>query len=153
MWYVDKRLSNGNFITYIQCTADRSNLCFFIHFYYLQIMRTFSRSFYCLLMYIQTFFNDYDVTTLETIHPITFRNYTKHPIKVLRNKNNIMLTWNLFIKPFPALHLNIFVSNVFYKRNIPEIQGTFYVSLLITRRRVFLQKNAARLLNKTVSKI
>ena len=26
-------------------------------------------------------FNDYDVTTLKIIHPITFRNYTKHPIK------------------------------------------------------------------------
>ena len=45
MWYVDKRLSNWNFIAYIQCTAGRSNLWFFIHFYYSQIMRL-SRSFY-----------------------------------------------------------------------------------------------------------
>ena len=50
---------------------------------------TFSRSFYFSLIHIQTFFNDY-VTTLKIIHPITFRNSTKHPIKVLRNKNNIM---------------------------------------------------------------
>ena len=28
------------------------------------------------------FFHNYDVTTLEIIHPITFRKYTKHPIKV-----------------------------------------------------------------------
>ena len=58
-------------------------------------MRTFSRCFYCFLIHIQTFYdfydsNDYDVTTLKIIHPITFGNYTKHPIKVLRNKNNIM---------------------------------------------------------------
>ena len=59
-------------------------------FYYSQIMRTFIRSFYCFLIHIQTFFNDYDVTTLKMIHSITFRNYTKHPIKVLRNKYNIM---------------------------------------------------------------
>ena len=34
-------------------------------------------------------FNDYDITTLKVIHPITFPNYTKHPMKVLQNKNNI----------------------------------------------------------------
>ena len=87
MWYVHKRLSNfnWNFITEIQCTADRSDLCFFIHFYYSQIMRTFSRSFYCFLF--KLFFNNCDVMI---IHPITFRNYKKHPIKVSRNKNNIM---------------------------------------------------------------
>ena len=33
---------------------------------------------------------DYDVTTLKIIHPITFLNYTKYPMKVLRNKNNFM---------------------------------------------------------------
>ena len=54
------------------------------------LFTTFSRSFYCSLIHIQTFLNDYDVTTLKIIHPITFRNSTKHPIKVLRNKNNIM---------------------------------------------------------------
>ena len=54
------------------------------------LFTTFSRSFYCSLIHIQTFFNDYDVTTLKIIHPITFRNSTKQPIKVLRNKNNIM---------------------------------------------------------------
>ena len=36
------------------------------------------------------FFNVCDVTTLKIIHPITFQNYKKHPINVLRNKNNIM---------------------------------------------------------------
>ena len=52
MWYIDKRLSNWNFITCIQCTGNRSNLWFFIHFYYSQIMRTFSRSFYSSLKHI-----------------------------------------------------------------------------------------------------
>ena len=42
------------------------------------------------LIHIETFFNDYDVTTLKIIHPIIFQNYTKHPIEVLRNENNIM---------------------------------------------------------------
>ena len=51
-----KRLSNWNFITYIQCTADRSNLLVFIYFYYSQIVRTFCRSFYCFVIHIQTFF-------------------------------------------------------------------------------------------------
>ena len=30
-------------------------------------------------------FSDDDVTTYKKIHPMTFRNYTKHPIKVLWN--------------------------------------------------------------------
>ena len=45
---------------------------FFIHFYCPQIMRTFSRRFYCFLTHIQTFFNDYGVVTLKIIHPMTF---------------------------------------------------------------------------------
>ena len=63
---------------------------FSIHVYYSQIMKTFSQSICCFLINIQIFFNDYDVTTLEIIHPITFRNYTKHPIKKLQSENNIM---------------------------------------------------------------
>ena len=35
---------------------------------------------------------------------------------------NVTCTYNLFIKRFPALHLNIFVPNVFNKRNLREIQ-------------------------------
>ena len=58
--------------------------------------------------------------TLENIHPITFRKYTKHSIKMFRNKItcsfNNMETGKLFIKKFSALHLNIFVVNVFNKR-------------------------------------
>ena len=42
--------------------------------------------FYYIFKYL---FKDYDVTTLKTIHPFTFWNYTKHPIKVLQNKNNM----------------------------------------------------------------
>ena len=33
------------------------------------------------------FFHTYDVTTIEIIHPITFRKFAKHPIKVLRNRS------------------------------------------------------------------
>ena len=66
-------------------------------------MRTFS--FYCFLIHIQTFLT---IMILKIIHPITFQNCTKYPIKVLRNKNNIW-TCNLFIKRFPSLHLNILV--------------------------------------------
>ena len=67
MWYVDKRLSNWNFITYIQCTADRSNLWFFIHFYYSQIMRAFSRSFYCFLIYISKPFSTIMMSWLQKL--------------------------------------------------------------------------------------
>ena len=108
--YVDKRLSNWNFITYIQCTADRSNLWLFIYFYYSQIMRTFSRqSFYCFLIHIQSYFL-----------MIMMSQHCKI-IKVLQNKNNIT-HMQPFYKQFPTLHPNIFVLYVFNKRNLLEIQ-------------------------------
>ena len=34
----------------------------------------------------------------------------------------------LFIQRFPALHLNIFVRNVFYNINLPEIQDKHFIS-------------------------
>ena len=34
----------------------QSNVWLFIHFYYSQIMRTFTRSFYCFIIHIQTSF-------------------------------------------------------------------------------------------------
>ena len=71
-------------------------------------------------IHIQSLFNDYHVTTLKIIHPITFQNYTKHSIKVLGNKNNMYM--QPFSKTLPTIHLNIFVPNVFNKRNLPEIQ-------------------------------
>ena len=51
---------------------------------------TFITSIHSFLIHFETFFYDYDVTTLEIIHPITIRNYAKHPIKVLRNQSNII---------------------------------------------------------------
>ena len=77
-----------------------SNLRLFIHFYYLQIVRKLSEFLLFPDTYSKFFFNDvttffmmsrlfYDVTTSKIVIPITFRNYTKHPIRVLRNKNNI----------------------------------------------------------------
>ena len=51
---------------------------------------TFITSIHSFLIHFETFFYDYDVTTLEIIHPIAIRNYAKHPIKVLRNQSNII---------------------------------------------------------------
>ena len=123
MWYIDKRLSDWNFMTYIQCTAERSNLWHFIHFYYSQIMRTFSRNFYCFLIPIifKVLFNDCDATTFKIIHPITFWNIQSTQSKCCEMKIT-SCTRNLFIKQFPALYLNIFVANVFNNRDLPEIQ-------------------------------
>ena len=36
--------------------VDRNNLSFFIYFYYSQILRTFTQSFYCFIIHIQTSF-------------------------------------------------------------------------------------------------
>ena len=60
---------------------------------------------------------------------MTLQNYTKHPIKVLQNKNN-METLNLFMKRFPTLHLNVFILNVFNKGNLPEIQVKYFMSCI-----------------------
>ena len=90
------------------------------------------------------------------------------PLKIKQSNSEIMqstqwkcceikitsCTCNFFIKRFPALHLNIFVPNIFNKRNLDEIQdNNILCPALITRRRVFLQKNTVRLLNKTVNEI
>ena len=64
--------------------AHVNNLWFFIHFYYSQII-TFTVSYYIFIFFL----HGYDVTTLEIIPPIKFRKYAKHPIKVLRNENNM----------------------------------------------------------------
>ena len=71
---------------------------------------------------------------------MTSRNYTKHPIKVLRNKNNIMQTCKLFRKRFSTLHLYFFVPNVFNKRHLPEIQDKNFMSRFSLGETVFLQK-------------
>ena len=97
----------------MQYTADRNNFWRFIHFYYSRIMRTFSRSFYCLLIHIQSFFNDYDVPVSKIIHPITFRNYAKHQIKMLWKKN--VLIKEPFYKTSPPTP-----SEYFWKHLIKE---------------------------------
>ena len=87
MWYADRRLSNWNLL----------------HIYNAQQTEVISGVWFTFITYklwehlveFLVLFNDYDVATLKIIHPITFRNYTKHPIKVLRNKNNIM-----YMQPF-----------------------------------------------------
>ena len=111
-------------------------------FYYSQIMRTFSWS----LQYntYSKSFYDYHVTTLKTIHPITFQNYTKHSIRVLGNKNNMYM--QPFSKTLPTIHLNIFVPNVFNKRNLPEIQDKkkLYLAFNHVKDSVSSKKNAVR---------
>ena len=107
-------------MTYIQCAAERSNLC--------------------------------DVATLKIIYPIILRNYTKHPIKVLRNKNNMYM--QPFYETVPALHLNIFLPNEFNKRNLPEIQDKNILCLPFNHaKESVFSKNIVRLLNKTVREI
>ena len=92
-------------------------------------------------------FNDYDVRTLKMTYPITFQNYTKYPINLLQNK---ITSCNLFIERFPELHLNIFVPNVFNKRNLPDIQDKhFILDFNHAKESVSSKKNAARLSNRT----
>ena len=43
-------------LLHINHAVDRSNLWLFIYFYYSQIMHTFTWSFYCFIMHIQTSF-------------------------------------------------------------------------------------------------
>ena len=76
-------------LLHIYNVQQASNLRLFIHFYYLQIVRKLSEFLLFPDTYSKFFFNDYDVTTSKTVRPITFQNYVKHPIRVLRNKNNI----------------------------------------------------------------
>lgn len=45
------------------------------------------------LLFLNAFsnvFHDYDVTTLEIIHPIISQKYRKQPIKVLQNNSNML---------------------------------------------------------------
>ena len=55
-------------------------------------------------------------------------------------------------KRFPAFHLNIFVPNVFNKRNLPEIQDKNILCLAFKHVKESLSSKKM-LLNKTVSKI
>ena len=74
--------SSSSFITKMQERADRSNHWVVIQFYYSQIMKTFGPNIYSFLIQFDT---------LENIHPTTFRNYTKHPIKMLFKKQHVLL--------------------------------------------------------------
>ena len=69
----------------------------------------------------------YDVTALKIIHPISFRNYTNHPIKVLKIKIT-SCKHVAFLKRLPTLHVNIFVANVFNNRNLPQKQEKHFMS-------------------------
>ena len=56
--------------------AFQSNTRFFFHFYSSQIIRGFSRNIFLLPNTLSKFLQIYDVTTLEIIQPITFRECT-----------------------------------------------------------------------------
>ena len=73
MWYFDKRLSNWNFITYIWCTADKVISGFYSLLLFTNYENIYSEFLLFHNTYSNFFFNDYDVTTLKIIHPITFR--------------------------------------------------------------------------------
>ena len=94
MWYINKRLSNWSSIIYIKNVQQTEVISGFLflfitHKLWEHLVGVFTVSWYI----FKVLFNDYDITTLKIIHPITFRNYTKHPIKVLQNKNNIHATF------------------------------------------------------------
>ena len=49
-------------------------------------------------------FHNHDITSLENIHPITFRKYTKHPIKYCQKKINMCEHATFFIKLSESFH-------------------------------------------------
>ena len=58
-------------------------------------------------------------------HPITLQIIQSTQSKCCKIK---ITSYNLFIKWFPTLHLNIIVPNVFNKRSLLEIQGKHFMS-------------------------
>ena len=58
--------------------------------------------------------------TLEIIHPIIFGKYTKHPIKVSRNKNNMFFNEHVNMQPF-------------YKRVLRTSPEHFYIDMYLKR--------------------
>ena len=63
-------------------------------------MRAFSGSFYCFLL--KPLFNDYDVTVLKIIHPITFRIKRSTQSKCCKIRITSCKHATCFIKWFPA---------------------------------------------------
>ena len=147
MRYAAKRLSNWDFITYIHCTAD---LWLFIHFYYLQIMRTFNRSFYCFLIDIQTSFSRLWCHEFKNDSSNHIPNYTKQSkcckIKITSWKHTTFLQNGSPHSVWIFLYRMYLIRGTFlrYKTNI-------FVSLLITRRRVFLWSKFSETWNENLA--
>ena len=81
MWYVDKRLSNWNFITYMQCTAGKVTSGFSFTLLFPNYENIYSEFLLFHNTHSNFFFNDYDATTLKIIHPITFRIIQSNQLK------------------------------------------------------------------------
>ena len=84
--------------------------------------------------------------TLEIIHPITFRKYRKHQIKVSRNKNNVFFykRVNLFIKGFSELHLNEHFCTEMYLKRETFLRYKILITRVFFSQDSFSSKNAVR---------
>ena len=110
-------------------SVGRSNLWIFIHFYYWQIMRTFSRSFCCFLIHIQTIF-------LTMIMSRIWKLFIQSHSKIIQSTQSKCCKTKItsckhatFLKNgSPHSNLNIFAPNVVNKRNLPEIQNRHFMS-------------------------
>ena len=75
---------------------------------------------------------------------------------MLQNKNNMfsyaLVNMQRFYKTVLHIYLNIFVPNVFNKRNHPEIKTNIFFLTFNYTKESASSKNVARLLNKTVTK-
>ena len=106
--------------------VDRSNLLLFIYFYYSQIISTFTRSFYCFIIHVQTI-NDYDVPTLKIIHPITFQIMQSNQSKCCEIKITCK-NMQPFYTTVPRTPSEYFCTNVFYNIKLPQIQDKYFIS-------------------------
>ena len=127
MWYVDERPSNWNFITYIQCTAGQviSGFLFTLIKNITNYEKIYSEFFLFHNTYSNFFFNDYDVTTLKIIHPITFRIIQSNQSKCCEIKITSCKHATFLYNGFPHsiwifLYRMYFITQTFlrYKTNI-----------------------------------
>ena len=149
MWYVLKRLSNWNFIAYTQCTAGKVISGFYSLLWFTNYENIYSEFLLFHNTYSNFFFNDYDVTTLKIIHPITFRIIQSNQSRCCKIK---------------ITHVNLQPFHITISRTPSEYFCTeCKIFLRYKANNLFLvfnhtkesvpSKNTVRLLNKTVNKI
>ena len=81
MWYVDKKLSNWYFMTYNNVEQEKKSLAFYSLLFFANYENIYSEFLPFHNTYSNFFFNEYDVTTLKIIHPITFRIIQSNQLK------------------------------------------------------------------------